>query len=223
MNDYLETLQTEFEKHADPEIASKQKAYLRDQFEFYGLTTTKRREIQKPFLVKAYLPEKNELDFLIKTLWKKPEREYHYFAQELFFKYAKKLAKQDIALIEYMLTNKSWWDTVDMIATKLLGSYFKKFPGEIAPKVKQWLATENIWLQRCAILFQLKYKETLDTDLLESVIQQLLGSKEFFINKAIGWILREYSRTNPNWVIDFVEANPDLNNLSRKEALRLVK
>jgi len=223
VDEYLATLESEFRKNADVDIAAKQKAYLRDQFEFYGLTTTKRRDIQKPFLIKAYLPEKIKLEHLVKTLWKRPEREYHYFAQELAFKYAKRLDKKDMALIEYMITHKSWWDTVDMIANKLLGPYFKKYPEEIGSKTNQWLTSENIWLQRCAILFQLKYKETLDTNLLSRVINQLLGSKEFFINKAIGWILREYSRTNPDWVINFVESTPDLHNLSKREALRLIK
>ncbi|NER15744.1 DNA alkylation repair protein [Spongiivirga citrea] len=223
MDDYLEILQSEFQKNADADTAAKQKAYLRDQFEFYGLTTTQRREIQKPFLIKTYLPEKSELEHLVKTLWERPQREYHYFAQELTFKYAKRLDKRDIDLIEYMVTHKSWWDTVDMIATKLLGPYFKKYPDEIEPKVKQWLASDNIWLQRCALLFQLKYKDDLDTDLLSRVINQLLGSKEFFINKAIGWVLREYGRTNPDWVINFVEATPNLHNLSRREGLRLIK
>ncbi len=222
MNAFIPTLSSEFKKHADSTIAVKQKAYLRDQFEFYGLTTTKRRVIQKPFLVKSFLPEKNELEELVKALWKKPEREYHYFAQELAFKYAKKLEKDDIRLFEYMITNKSWWDTVDMICNKLLGPYFKQFPSEIESSIDRWLASNNIWLQRSAVLFQLKYKQELDTDLLRYVINKLMGSKEFFINKAIGWVLREYSRTNPAWVIAFVETNPNLDNLSKREALRLL-
>ena len=87
--------------------------------------------------------------------------------------------------------------------------------------MKKWLESGNIWLQRSALLFQLKYKEDIDTQILSSIINYLLGSKEFFINKAIGWILREYSRTNPSWVVGFVERTA-LNPLSKKEALRLL-
>lgn len=120
-----------------------------------------------------------------------------------------------------MVTHKSWWDTVDFIAAKLMGEYFTKFPEQRAIYVKKWIDSNNIWLQRCALLFQLKYKENLDTALLGAVINSLLGSKEFFINKAIGWILREYSKTNPNWVMEFANKTA-LGNLSKKEALRWI-
>jgi 3-methyladenine DNA glycosylase AlkD len=102
-----------------------------------------------------------------------------------------------------------------------MGEYFKKYPEQRIIYVRKWINSNNIWLQRCALLFQLKYKENLDTVLLGSVINSLLGSKEFFINKAIGWILREYSKTNPIWVIEFADKTA-LSNFSKKEALRLI-
>ena len=221
MNDYLTTLAAEFTQHANPEIAQAQKAYLKDQFEFFGLKTPQRRAIQKPFLVKKYLPPKSELESLVKLLWSKPEREFHYFAQELGERYAKEFDQRDLELFEFMITHQSWWDTVDIIATKLVGVYFKKYPEEIAPTVDRWIASQNIWLQRTALLFQLHYKQELDQLLLSTTIQALLGSKEFFINKAIGWALRQYSRTNPDWVREFVRRTP-LEPLSRREALRLI-
>ena len=221
MTAFINTLEIEFAQHASPKIALEQKAYMRNQFEYYGLKATERREIQKPFFVKEYLPKKDELDNLVKSLWEKPQRDYQYFAQELAFKYVKQFEKKDIALFEYMVTHKSWWDTVDFIAAKLMGDYFKKFPDQRAVYVEKWLNSNNIWLQRSALLFQLKYKENLDTTLLSSIINSLLGSKEFFINKAIGWILREFSKTNPKWVIEFTSKTA-LSNLSNKEALRLI-
>tara|TARA_R110001583_G_scaffold77623_1_gene211173 strand:+ start:4724 stop:5020 length:297 start_codon:yes stop_codon:yes gene_type:complete len=95
------------------------------------------------------------------------------------------------------------------------------YPEEIEMYIEKWLKSNNIWLQRCALLFQLKYKEELDTNLLSYIINSLLGSKEFFINKAIGWVLRAYSKTNPKWVIEFTDIT-ELNALSRREALRLI-
>lgn len=219
MNDYIDALSLEFKANADSKIASEQKAYLRDQFLFYGIKTPQRRTIQKPFLVKQFLPPKENLDDLIKTLWQKPQREYHYFAQELAQKYAEKFEKQDIALLEYMITHNSWWDTVDSIATKLVKAYFKKFSDQRNEFIDKWLSSENIWLQRTCLIFQLLEKEKTDLKLLEHVINSLLNSKEFFINKAIGWILRDYSRTDANWVIDFVERTK-LESLSRREALK---
>jgi len=221
IEEYIGTLETEFLKNGNAKIALEQKAYMRNQFEYYGIRATERREIQKPFLVKAYLPTKNELELTIKTLWLKPQRDYQYFSQELAYKYVRQFKKEDINLIEFMIKHRSWWDTVDFIASKLLGKYFKMYPSERNSVIKKWLDSNNIWLQRSCLLFQLKYKEDLDADFLSYIICSLLGSKEFFINKAIGWILREYSKTNPGWVIQFARAT-DLNTLSRREALRLL-
>ncbi|MBK3516576.1 DNA alkylation repair protein [Carboxylicivirga marina] len=221
MHEFIRTLEQEYEKHQNPTIALEQKAYMRHQFDFYGLKATERRAIQKPFLVAKYLPAKSDLHTLVKALWQKPQRDFQLFAQELVFKYCKQFEKGDIALLEYMVVHKSWWDTVDYIAYKLMGAYFVSFPEERQLYLDKWLASNNLWLQRSALLFQLKYKEELDTELLTTAINSLLGSKEFFINKAIGWILREYSRTNPQWVIDFVDQTV-LNTLSKREALRLI-
>jgi 3-methyladenine DNA glycosylase AlkD len=222
MNNFINTLEIEFEKHANPENAIGQKAYMKNLFEFYGIKTPERRKIQKPFFVKEYLPPKKDLEKTVKILWNKPEREYQYFSQELVQKYEKQFTKEDIKLFEFMATNKSWWDTIDFISPKLIGEYFKIYPSQREKCVENWLAYGNIWLQRSSILFQLNYKENLDTEFLAHIINSLLGSKEFFINKAIGWILRQYSRTNPNWVIDFTNKTK-LDKLSRREALKLVQ
>lgn len=221
MNGFINTLKSEFEANADSKIAKEQKAYLRNQFSFYGMKTPVRRAIQKPFLAKTYLPPKENLENLIKILWNKPQREYHYFAQELTQKYEKQFEEKDIILFEYMVTHNSWWDTVDFIAPKLIGEYFKLFPNQRDPYVKKWLASNDIWLQRSCVIFQLLSKEKMDAEFLAYVINSLLGSKEFFINKAIGWALRDYSRTNPEWVKHFA-AKTDLHALSRREALRLI-
>lgn len=222
MTDFIDTLEAEFSRKSNEDNALKQKAYMRNQFEFYGLSATTRRTIQKPFFAKAYLPNKKELKKLVKALWQKPQREFQLFGIDFMLKYVKQFEKSDIRLLEYMVVQKSWWDTVDMVSAKLMGAYFKLYPEERKIYTEKWLNSNNIWLQRCALLFQLKYKYDLDTGLLSTTINSLLGSKEFFINKAIGWILREYSRTNPDWVIDFVDKTT-LSNLSRKEGLRLIK
>jgi 3-methyladenine DNA glycosylase AlkD len=221
MKDYIELLETEFTQNLDAVNALQQKAYMRNQFDFYGISAGKRREITKPFLEKVYLPDKKELKMLVQTLWLKSEREYQHFAMDLTLKYIKKLEPKDMELFEYMVVNKSWWDTVDMVAVRLMGAYFKQYPETIEPQVNKWLNSNNIWLQRSALLFQLKYKMDIDTQLLSCCINNLLGSKEFFINKAIGWVLREYSRSNPEWVLDFV-AKTELHPLSKREALRLM-
>ncbi len=220
-SEYISTLTEEFIQNADPLLAQKQEAYLRNQFKCFGITTQQRRTIQKPFLHKTTLPSRKELHDILYTLWNKKEREYHYFAQELLLKYLKTTGKEDIILYEHMITHNSWWDTVDLIANKLVGNYFILFPSEKEEHIDKWLCSNNIWLQRTTLLFQLKYKEKLDKTILTACIHHLLGSNEFFINKAIGWVLREYSRTNPTWVETFVSTTK-LNALSEREALRLL-
>ena len=222
MNNYLESVERAFSANADNDIARKQASYMRDQFSFFGLKSPVRRELARPFLAKANLPSKEELDTIVKTLWQKPERELQYFAMELCAKYLRKAEHADIELFEFMVVTKSWWDTVDFIASTLIGNYFKNFPNEIAPKVDDWLVSGDIWLQRSAILFQLKYKDQTNEELLAEVIRTMLGSQEFFINKAIGWALREYSKFNPEWVANFAD-KAKLSGLSRREALRLIK
>ncbi len=219
---YIAGLQSEFERNANPQIAAGQKAYMRNRFEFFGIKTPLRRQIQKPFLAGDFLPEKAELEPAVKTLWSKPQREFQYFAQELTAKYKKQFDGSDIELLEFMITNKSWWDTVDFIAAKLVGEYFKIYRHRRETVLEKWLASGNIWLQRSSVLFQLNYKEELDTELLSFIINSLLGSDEFFVNKAIGWILRQYSKVNPVWVREFVNKTP-LDKLSRKEAVRNIE
>jgi len=222
LEDYIKTLEVEFARNANAEIALGQKAYMKNRFEFYGIKSPIRREVQRPFLHKAALPPKDDLEGIVKTLWEKPQREFQYFSQELVFKYVKKMEEKDIALFEFMVVNKSWWDTVDFISVKLMGEYFKKYPDERDKLVENWITSGNMWLQRSALLFQLNYREELDPGFLTYVINSLLGSKEFFINKAIGWVLRNYGKTNPDWVIGFAEKS-QLANLSKREALRLIK
>lgn len=219
MKGYIEDLKEMLSSISSPEIAAGQSAYLRNKFDFYGIKTPQRRECIRPYLMKQNLPEKNKLHAIVKALWQKPQREIQHTAQELAHKYIGDLDKQDITLFEYMVTEKSWWDTVDFIAVNLMGPYFKQFPGEIEEHIEKWIASKNIWLQRSALLFQLKFKDQLDTIILENTILKLKDTSEFFINKAIGWVLREYGKTNPQYVVEFCEKTK-LSNLSRKEALK---
>ncbi|BDD12210.1 hypothetical protein FUAX_46420 (plasmid) [Fulvitalea axinellae] len=221
MKEYTQSIEKAMGARANPERAEGQKSYMKNRFEFFGLASTERREIQKPFLQKTALPSKGDAYAYIKELWQKDQRELQYFAQELAFRYRSQISLDDIKLYEYMITEKSWWDSVDFIASNLVGNYFRKYPDERERLVQRWLDSGNIWLQRSALLFQLKYKSDLDTELLTATIEILLAGNEFFINKAIGWILREYGKTNPQWVLDFADKHK-LSPLSRREALRII-
>jgi len=219
MNVYLLPLQKLFLQHANAANAVGAKAYMLNQFEYYGIKMVERRRLCKDF-IKAYpVSSFTETEKIVKQTWQLPEREWQYFAIELLANYKQQWKLSTIQTIEYCITHKSWWDTVDAIADVWAGEYFKLFPQQIKTVTARWNTSDNIWLQRSSLLFQKKYKQQTNTKLLAKYIQQLSASNEFFIRKAIGWILREYAKTNAEWVKDFVESNK-LSPLSRREALK---
>ena len=220
--EYFAPLLQMMQVHANPAEASAMKRYLRDQYEFYGLKQKPRREICKKFIEEYGLPGYENLDEYVRYLWELPFRELQHFAMELVTRQLKNPERDFVLLMEYMITHKSWWDTVDYIAAWHAGKFFKNFPDEKIPRTEKWINSGNIWLQRSALLFQLKYKDQTDFDLLKKYIERLKDSKAFFIRKAIGWSLREFSKTDPQAVIRYVHAT-DISNFSKTEALKWLK
>ena len=220
MHPYVKSLKTLFEKNADPTQAPAMKKYMRDQFEYLGIKSPKFKELMKEFITANGLPPAAELDVILRDLWSLPEREFQYAATSLLGRLEKEIPAKLIKTLEYMIVTKSWWDTVDTISGGTLGVHFQRFP-EIREKyLAKWRKSENFWLRRACILFQLNYKSETDFDLLCEIIRENLGSKEFFINKAIGWALRQYARTNPTAVKKFVKETKELHPLSRREAMK---
>jgi len=218
---FIDELASEFRRTSDSAIAAQQQAYKLNQFEFFGLKAPVRRELHEPFLQKEYLPDLDLIPTYMEMLWSKPEREFQLFGLDLALKYKKKLRVADIEWMEYMILNKSWWDTVDTVAAHMVGAYLTTFPEQRDLCIPRWMKSGNMWLQRVCLIFQLKYKDKADQELLASLINQLLGSKEFFINKAIGWSLREYGKVNPEWVVDIVNKS-ELSPLRRRAALKQI-
>lgn len=204
-----------FKYNENKENAVSMKKYLKDNFEFLGIKKPERSKLQKEY-IKERSKDKNINTDIVKKLWEMDEREFQYLALDYLVKNKKKLNKENINLIEYLIVTKSWWDTVDIIATHLVGQMCQTHKELIEEYIIKWSTSENMWLRRTAILFQLKYKENVDTKLLTQIIHCNNLSKEFFINKAIGWMLREYSKTNPKWVKEFIDTN-ELSRLSVRE------
>ena len=220
MHKYILPVNIAFEKNANTENATGAKAYLLNQFEFFGLKTPLRTSITKPYIKQAPLSDINEVEAIVKELWMQPQREHQYFAIDLFAVHKKLWTTSSLKLMEHCILQKSWWDSVDAIASEWTGPFFKLFPNKI-PVTKKWNESPNMWLQRSSIMFQKAYKKDTDTALLSAYILNCKDSKEFFIQKAIGWALREYSKTNPEWVKKFV-TNNELAPLSKREALKRI-
>ena len=221
--DYYKIMVTHFEQNGNPEIAAAQKQYMRNQFEFYGLKSPERRMIQKAILVEYGMPTTEQLPKLLELMWQNPHRDFQLYGIDLIERSIKKVEKDFITVLEKLIITKSWWDTVDMLAGKLAAQHFKRFPEFVPAYSNKWMASENMWLQRSAIIFQLKYRKTTDIELLFGYILQLKDSKEFFIQKAAGWALREYSKTDWVLVADFIEEHEDLAPLTKREGLKWMK
>ncbi len=219
MHKYLVPLQTTFEQEGNKELALKARSYLLNQFEHYGITTPVRRTLSKSFFKENILTNIDELTAITKACFHHPYREFHHVGIELYAFHKKLWNKQSIKTIEFGLLHQSWWDSVDTIASDWIHPYFILYPEQIAPITQQWNLSSNMWLQRSSIMFQKCRKKDTNTGLLSKYINHCSSSKAFFIQKAIGWALREYGKTNPDWVRNFV-ANHSLAPLSKREALK---
>jgi len=221
VNQFILSFQEKIESLKNEDRAAWSKAYMKNQFNFLGLQAAERRSITKTFLQENTITDLQTVETIVITLWQLDYREYQYAAVEILAFYKKQWTKETITLIEHCLTTKSWWDSVDHVIIECVGSYFKLFNHQTISITSKWNKSSNIWLQRASILFQKSYKKNTDTAILESYIVYLSGSKEFFVQKAIGWALREYARTNETWVKAFVNKHT-LNSLSKREALKRI-
>ncbi len=205
----------ELENNENAEVALQMARYMRNQFSFLGIKTPERRAITSPYFKEAKLSQEIDWAF-VEACWNKPYREAQLVAIDYLKDMEKHLVLADIEKIKSLLIKKSWWDTVDGFH-RMIGDMALRYP-EIEELMIQWSLDKNIWLRRIAINHQMLQKEKVDTDLLKEILDNNLGQEEFFINKAIGWMLRDYSKTNPTWVRDYIAANKEkLSKLSIRE------
>jgi 3-methyladenine DNA glycosylase AlkD len=217
---YLNEIKKIFAANANATIAKGAKAYLLNQFEFYGIKTPLRRELSKTFYKAHTIKDHTELSILVKECFGEPQRELHYFAIELLGHHEKLWSKKTLPLIEWMITHNSWWDSVDSTNTHVISKFFLTFPEFTQEYTFKWNRSSNKWLKRMSILFQLTYHEKTNIVLLTEYIEHCQLEEDFFIRKAIGWALRTYAYTDPKWVVKFVKTHPQLSNLSKREALK---
>lgn len=218
----IEALEQQFMHHADPERAFAMSAYMRNKFAFYGIAAELRKEITLP-VFKRFPPETEaDLHRLARSMWQKPEREWHYTAILLISKHKKLWSYELIELLSDLLQQNSWWDTVDGLSSNCIAPYFLKF-GETRKKVlEEWERSGNMWLIRICIIHQLACRKNTDLNYLKGIITRQAESDAFFIQKAIGWALRQYAKTDPAWVRNFALTNT-LKPLSIREALKNIK
>lgn len=213
---WYEDMFLKVESLSDKEQAEKMSAYMQNKFSFLGIPKPKLNDIVKPYIKNASKTPFVDWNF-IRLCWDKEYREAQYIAIEYLKLNKKKLVEVDLKELKYLVITKSWWETVDSIDA-FIGVLALKYP-RVKEEMLIWSTADNIWLRRIAIDYQQEYKELTDTKQLEMIICNNFGTNEFYIDKAIGWSLRDYSKVNPQWVHAFVDSHKDkLSKLSVREA-----
>lgn len=221
MTEYTKFIIERFYAAADPGKAVPMENYMKNNFKFLGITSQRRDEIFAEARKKFKLPRFVDSQQDIIELWNMNEREFHYAAGDMLIRNKKEIPESYIPVFEWLITTNSWWDSVDTVVPKPVGEVLSKSKNLARETSLLWAKNDNKWLKRAALLFQLKHKQNLDTKLLEEIIMIVKPTKEFFVQKAIGWILREYSKTNPDWVREYINST-ELSNLARKEGLKII-
>jgi 3-methyladenine DNA glycosylase AlkD len=207
---------------ADPERASAMRAYMREQFPFLGIPAPVQAKLARPVMAGIKKPDEADLRDIALACWDLDAREYQYFACKLLRKHNRTLSPAFLSTSSALVTSKSWWDTVDELAAHVVGPIVYA-DRQQARVMDDWSTDDNLWLVRTAILHQLGYREATDATRLFHYCSIQAERPEFFIRKAIGWALREYSKSDPVAVRDFVSAHQGrLSGLSSREAVRLI-
>lgn len=214
------------ERLGDPEDARAMAAYMRGQFTFLGVKSQPRdaawREVRAESDERWGRPDADELVRFARLLWRRPERELRYVGAKALAARARALAPHHLEAIRDLIVTDAWWDTVDILAPSVVGELARGHPGEVVPVLDRWLVDDDHWLVRSAVLHQLKSRARTDAERLGRYCTTAAPHPEWFVRKAIGWALRQYSYVDGPWVESFV-ARTDLSALSRREALEALR
>lgn len=210
----IKRLEALLRSHRNQENQIPMEKYMRNQFPFLGIKTPERRGI-----IREFLKMEKDRSFTLEDaeyLFSLPEREFKYAAIHLLVKYEKKWTRKDVDRLLSLALTEPWWDTIDSFAPSIFGPMALR-EKEVKEKMRELIYEEDRWKKRISILFQLKYKNLMDEEHLTEAIVHNLHTREFFVDKAIGWILREYAKTSETFVREFMKRD-DLSALSRREA-----
>lgn len=208
------------QSRANRDNAVHMSVYMKNRFSFFGIKTPERRKLTREWWKKFPIASESELLNLANELWNLEQREFHYVGSDTLKKDKSMLTPSALNTLKMLIINNSWWDTVDTLAANPIGQIILNFP-ETGQIMDTWIEDDNMWVRRTAILHQLQFKIKTNENRLFYYCEKCMGEKEFFIRKAIGWALRQYSYTNMKSVFDFVHAHKDkLSPLSKREAMK---
>ncbi|MGV9627228.1 DNA alkylation repair protein [Streptomyces sp. NPDC003487] len=188
---------------ADPERAAATRAYMKNVVPFLGIPTPERRALSRTVLAGTARPREEDCAAVALRCWALPEREYHYFAADYLRRHVRVCTSAFLPVVHRLITTVPWWDTVDALAVHVVGPLVAADPA-LAATMDAWIADDDLWVARAALLHQLRYRERTDTERLFAYCLRRSGHPDFFVRKAIGWALREYAKTDPDAVRDFL-------------------
>lgn len=205
---------------ADPERAGPMTAYMKGHFAFLGITTPQRRALARTAIAGLPTPDEADVAAVAALAWALDAREYQYAAVDYAVRWVRRCSPDFLPVAESLISTKSWWDTVDLLAANVVGPLVAATP-TLRSEMDRWLVSDDLWLARSAILHQLKWKADTDADWLFAACLARAADTDFFLRKAIGWALREYSKTDEAAVRRFVaDHDAELSGLSKREALK---
>lgn len=222
MKDIFEELDGVFKEAENRVKAVQMTAYMKDHFAYYGIAAPERKMIFRELWIAHKDTLLQNWKEYVKLSWAAEQREHQYLGMGLVTKVYKKLEFEDLDFFLKLIRTKSWWDTVDFLAAGPVGVILSKDRNLASKLAREWITVDDMWIQRTALIHQLKYKKEVDLDLLFYLITQIKGSKEFFINKAAGWALRSASKCYPFEIKEFLYDHPDLSNLTKREASKYI-
>lgn len=220
LDELFEAAVVELRHHGDPDAAPKMAAYMKGHFQFLGVKSPVRKQVQKALVKAAKAAGPDDLLDIAERCWSLAEREFQYVGSNLLHAGADRLRECDIGRVRLLIETKSWWDTVDALAAHTVGPMVLAHPS-LAETMDEWIDDKNIWIARTAILHQLNYKERTDEGRLFAYAEARAHDTEFFIRKALGWALRNYARVAPDAVRRFVDSHAEeLSGLTKREATK---
>lgn len=208
----------------DPAKAAPMQAYMKTDQPFYGIQAKERRVIFKKCVAANPVDSQRDYEDVVRTLWDGEHREDMYQALETaeYFKLFRTV--DSWRLYEDLILTAPHWDTLDWVAGKLVSPLLLRERTRFEKRLLVWRRHDKLWVRRASLLSHLHHGSETNRELLGETIRLLMPEKEFFIRKAIGWILRDFANTDPLWVIEFTrQAEQGLSGLSRREALKHVK
>ena len=205
----------------EPSRAEAMAAYMKTDMPFYGVSSPERKRIARTLRTEFPATTRREYERNVRSMWRGDSREEKYMAIAYARSFPSFVSLSSIPLYQTMITQGAWWDFVDEIASHLIGTVLLNQRDKLSPRMDVWTTDRNMWLRRTSILCQLRHKTATDTALLDVACTSNLAETEFFIRKAIGWALREYAKTDPEWVLAYVsEHENDMSGLTHREAMK---